>query len=121
MPVWHVEHRLAEPLRPLIGIPLATLWTQSAVAAKGDVMILVAVWTVASVTASIWTFAVHHLLHFFSLYWPYLPAMDKVLAVPIVISGEDDLYWELRPRETANLFWWRDIHFFHNVLRKGKM
>jgi hypothetical protein len=45
-----------------------------------------------NVTTSIWAFAAHHLLHFFSLYRPYLPAMDGVIPVPIVVSGEDVLY-----------------------------
>ena len=55
-------------------------------------MVLAAVWTVINVTASIWTFAAHHLRHFFSLYPPYLPPVDVIIAVPIVVVGEDVLY-----------------------------
>jgi len=51
-----------------------------------------AFWTLINVTTSIWTFAAHHLLHFFSLYRSYLPPVMVIIAVPIVIVGEDVLY-----------------------------
>jgi hypothetical protein len=72
----------------LIGVPLAAIRAQPAVAAKGDGMILVTVWTVVNETASIWTFAAQHLLHFFALYRPYFPPVDIIIAVPIVIVDE---------------------------------
>jgi hypothetical protein len=37
-------------------------------------------------------FAVHHLLHFFSLYRPYLPLVEEIIPVPIVVVGEEVLY-----------------------------
>jgi len=55
-------------------------------------MVLAALWTVVNVTTSIWTFAAHHLLHFFSLYRPYLPPVEVIIAIPIAIVGEDVLY-----------------------------
>jgi hypothetical protein len=47
---------------------------------------------VVNVTTSIWTFAAHHLLHFFSLYQPYLPLVKEIIPVPIVVVGEEVLY-----------------------------
>jgi len=84
-------------------------------------MVLLAVWAVINVTTPIRAFAAHHLLHFFSLYWPYLPPVEVIIAVPVVIVGEYLLYGEFGPMETAILFWWCDTHFFHNLLRKGEM
>jgi len=55
-------------------------------------MVLVAVWTVVNVTTSIRTFAAQHLLHFGSLYQPYLPLVEMIISVPIVVVGEDVLY-----------------------------
>jgi hypothetical protein len=88
MPTGHIEHPTAESLSPLIGVPLAAILAQPAIAAKGEGMVLVTVWTVVNVTASLWSFAAQHLLHFFALYWPYLPPVDVIIAVPIVIVDE---------------------------------
>ena len=69
-------------------------------------MVLVAFWAVVNVTPSVWAFAAHHLLHFFSLYWPYRPPVEVIIAIPIVIVSEYVLYWEFRPTETAKSFGW---------------
>jgi hypothetical protein len=55
-------------------------------------MVLVAFWAVINVTPSIWAFAAHHLLHFFSLYRPYLPPVEVIIAIPTVIVSEYVLY-----------------------------
>jgi hypothetical protein len=87
VPMRHLEHLTAEPLCPVIRITLAAaIRAQPAIAAKGKALGFVAVWTIVNVTAPIMAFAVHHLLLFFSLYRPYLPARDSVIEVPIVID-----------------------------------
>ena len=89
MPVRHLEHRLAEPLRSLIGIPLAARRAKSAIAPQGNGAVLLAGWAIADETAPLGSFAAQHLLHFCSLYRSYRPSVDVIRAVPVVVVGED--------------------------------
>jgi hypothetical protein len=63
---------------------------------------LAAFWTVVDITTSIRTLAAHHLLHFFSLYLPYLPPREVIIAIPIAVVCEYILYREFRPIETVD-------------------
>jgi hypothetical protein len=88
MPVWYVEHLLAERFRPFIGVILTAIRTYPAVAAKRYEMALVTMSAMIYVKSTFRVLAGEHFVYFLNFNLAKCVFVKKTIYIPIVIVLE---------------------------------